>query len=96
MNLSVKLFSGKITNLLDDMGCHPLSGQEYLLRQNYAAFRFRVRISEYDKGYLKLLIIQGLAEQGYMRVEFIKSPSDRADERNSNTHEYFTAKASYI
>lgn len=90
-----RLLSARITGFLDEIGCHALSGQEYMLQHNFASFRFRVRKGDYDKGLMKLLIIQGMADEGYMRVEFISQPIDRQETANSTTHDYFTAKVSY-
>lgn len=96
MQSTTTLFSSKLHGILDEIGCHPLPGQEYLLRQNYADFRFRVRKGKYDKGLMKLIIIEGFAQQGCMRVTFAQSQEDQTDTRNSTTHDYFTAKVSYI
>lgn len=94
--MTAKLFSSKLDGLLSELGCYPVAGQEYKLRHNFDEFQFMVRRGDYDKGYMKLLIIEGFAQHGYMRVEFAQTADDRAVTQASRTHDYFTAKVRYI
>lgn len=91
-----KLFSSKIDGLLNENGCYPVAGQEYKLRHNFDEFQFMVRRGDYDKGYIKLLIIEGFAQHGYMRVDFAQTADDRMMTKTSVTHDFFTAKVRYI
>jgi hypothetical protein len=89
------VFSSKIEGLLDEMGVHLCSGQEYKLRGNYADFRFSALKGDRDKGYMKLLICEGFMQQGYAKVEFVQTADDRQLMQSSTGYEYFTAKVSY-
>lgn len=94
--MSTRLFSSKLTGILDQIGCYPVSGQEYKLQHNFGDFQFMVRKGDYDKGYMKLVIIEGFMQQGYARVEFSQTAEDRKATAASTTHDFFTAKVRYI
>lgn len=91
-----RLFSNRIQFILDELGCSATGNQEHKLRLNRADFQFSVRKGDYDKGYMKLVIIQGFADEGYQNVAFVLTPEDRQMSRDSNVYDYFTAKVSYI
>lgn len=91
-----RLFSNRIQFILDELGCAAVGNQESKLRLNRAEFMFRVRKGDYDKGYMKLVIIQGFADEGYQNVSFVLTPKDRQMTQDSNAYDYFTVKVSYI
>lgn len=93
--METSIFSKKIEGLLKERGCAACSGQEYKLQHNYDDFSFMVTRGDYDRGYIKLLIIEGFAEQGYMRVDFVQTADDRAKAKASKVFDFFTAKVRY-
>jgi len=94
--VSTGLFSSKTAGILHEIGCAPTGQQEQKLRLNRAEFQFSVRKGDYDKGYMKLVIIEGFAQEGYLSVAFTQTAEDRQMTRDSNVHDYFTARVSYI
>lgn len=94
--MTPRLFSNRIQFILDEMGCSAVGNQESKLRLNRADFQFSIRKGDYDKGYMKLVIIQGFADEGYMNVAFTQTAVDRQKTSGSNVYDYFTVKVSYI
>lgn len=81
-----------ISICLAELGCYVSSGQEYLLQHNNADIQFYIRRGDYDKGMVKLLIIQAIQQQGYNRISFVANVSDRQKTKNSQSFDYFSAR----
>jgi len=86
------MFDRSTTNNLAFYGCSVLPGQEYLLQAGKADIQFCVQRRSYDKGAVKLLIIDALRVYGYRRITFVMNVSDQQKQQNSQSFDFFSAR----
>lgn len=89
------MFEPKISAGLAEAGCYIVAGQEYKLQHPDAHLQFKIRRGDYDRGIVKLLIIEALRVYGYKSITFVQTQDDRVIQRNSKSFDFFSAKVSY-